>query len=171
MHNLRVSPSLFHDDHYDHDDIDGEGDHAKVQHPDREPKPEGEGKKCEEYSISGGIANVRTRSFSRCHKISLRFLSAFAILTNAMDPQQRLRSQPQSQQRRRSQPQSQHQSLELWSATSATRFPTPEIRTLMLATPQRTLGLWRWDGAYETEWYRVFFLTGAPLKITSFFGK
>ena len=62
MHDLRVFPSLFHDDHDDIDD-DGDGDHAKVQHPDREPKPEGEGKKCEEYSISGGIANVRTRGF------------------------------------------------------------------------------------------------------------
>ena len=62
LHDLHVFPSLFHDDHDDIDD-DGDGDHAKVQHPDREPKPEGEGKKCEEYSISGGIANVRTRGF------------------------------------------------------------------------------------------------------------
>ena len=65
MHDLCVFPSLFHDDHdgIDDDGVGDEHDHAKVQHPDREPKPEGEGKKCEEYSISGGIANVRKRGF------------------------------------------------------------------------------------------------------------
>ena len=42
-------------------------DYSKVQHPDREPKPEGKGEVCREYSISGGIAKVREHEFLKEH--------------------------------------------------------------------------------------------------------
>ena len=80
LHDLCVSPPLSHDDHDDIDDDGDDGDHAKVQHPDREPKPEGEGKKCEEYSISGGIANVRTKEI---FEVSQYFAQVSICLCNS----------------------------------------------------------------------------------------
>ena len=60
-----LTHSLKHAVRYDdHDGVGDDGDHAKVQHPDRVPKPEGEEDvACKEYSISGGIANVRRQCF------------------------------------------------------------------------------------------------------------
>ena len=40
-------------------------DYSKVQHPEREPKPEGKGEVCREYSISGGIAKVVRQLFKK----------------------------------------------------------------------------------------------------------
>ena len=40
-------------------------DYSKVQHPEREPKPEGKGEVCREYSISGGIAKVVRKVFKK----------------------------------------------------------------------------------------------------------
>ena len=43
-------------------------DYSQVQHPDREPKPEGsKSEVCREYSISGGIAKVREHEFLKEH--------------------------------------------------------------------------------------------------------